>query len=255
MQSVFILMSAILQHAVVRGYRADNPVSRLSKAERPKARNASDPRVLTAEEITELIEHVLPTYRPLIATLAYAGLRLSEGLGLTWQEIDFEAGEIHVRHQLSKSTRQKPARRVALKSGAGMRDVVLLPQLGAILKEHRKEMLRKGLYRDGYVFSTSSGLPMYARNVAERGVGKAADRAGLNPAGKPRLTAHDLRHSFASHLIRAGADVYSVSRQLGHARASVTLDIYAHEFEKVRNGETLRQQLATAFRASDLTQI
>jgi integrase len=78
-------------------------------------------------------------------------------------------------------------------------------------------------------------------------MGKAGDRAGLNPAGKPRLTAHDLRHSFASHLIRAGADVYAVARQLGHARASTTLDVYAHEFAKVQHGETLRQQLATAF--------
>ncbi len=51
----------------------------------------------------------------------------------------------------------------------------------------------------------------------------------------------------ASHLIRAGADVYSVARQLGHSRASVTLDVYAHEFEKVSNGQALRQQLATAF--------
>jgi site-specific recombinase XerD len=47
-------------------------------------------------------------------------------------------------------------------------------------------------------------------------------------------------------LIRAGADVYSVSRQLGHSRASVTLDIYAHEFEKVRKAQ-LGQQFAAAF--------
>jgi integrase len=40
---------------------------------------------------------------------------------------------------------------------------------------------------------------------------------------------------------RAGADVYSVSRQLGHSRASITLDIYAHEFEKAQNGATLRR--------------
>jgi integrase len=88
---------------------------------------------------------------------------------------------------------------------------------------------------------------MYSRNVAERGMGKAGDRAGLNPEGKLRLTAHDLRHSFASHLIRAGADVYSVSRQLGHARASTTLDTYSHECAKAQHGATLRQQLAVAF--------
>jgi integrase len=162
--------------------------------------------------------------------------------------VDFENEEINVRAQLTRATREKPARRKPLKTDAGRRDVVLLPQLATILKAHRKKMLAGGVYRaDGYVFCTQTGAPMYCRNVAERGIDKAAKNAGLNPAGKPKLSAHDLRHSFASHLIRAGADVYSVSRQLGHSRASVTLDVYAHEFEKVRNGAALRQQLAAAF--------
>jgi integrase len=245
---VFRVLDLILGFAVTRGYRADNPVKRLSKGEKPKRKNVQEARVLDTREIEDLIASALPTYRPLISTLAYSGLRLSEALGLTWEDIDFEAEELHVRHQLSKATRERPAHRKPLKTDAARRDVVLLPQLAAILKEHRKELLAAGLYRaDGYVFCTQTGAPMYCRNVAERGIGKAADRAGLNPEGKPRLSAHDLRHSFASHLIRAGADVYSVSRQLGHARASVTLDVYAHEFEKVRNGAALRQQLALAF--------
>jgi integrase len=245
---VFRVLDLILGHAVTRGYRADNPARRLSKAEKPKRKNVNPARVLSAAEIDRLIHFALPNYKPLIATLAYSGLRLSESLGLTWQEIDFEAEEIHVRHQLSKATREKPARRKPLKTEAASRDVILLPQLASILKAHRKAMLSKGLYcPDGYVFCTQSGAPMYCRNVSERGVGKAADRAGLNPEGTPRLTAHDLRHGFASHLIRAGADVYSVSRQLGHARASVTLDVYAHEFEKVKHGDALRAQLANAF--------
>jgi site-specific recombinase XerD len=74
-------------------------------------------------------------------------------------------------------------------------------------------------------------------------------RAELNPAGKPTLSAHDLRHSFASHLIRSGADVYAVSRQLGQAKASTTLDVYSHEFAKVQHGAVLRQKLAAAFQA------
>jgi site-specific recombinase XerD len=141
-----------------------------------------------------------------------------------------------------------PAKRVALKSPAARRDVVLLGALEGILREHRRTQLEAGLYRpEGLVFCTQTGAPMSQRNVSARGIGKAADRAGLNPEGTQCLSAHDLRHSFASHLIRAGVDVYSVSRQIGHARASITLDVYAHEFEKVRNGAALRQQLATVF--------
>jgi site-specific recombinase XerD len=119
---------------------------------------------------------------------------------------------------------------------------------GSVLKEHRQQQLSKGLYRpDAFVFTTGTGAPMHGRNIVERGVTKAANKAGLNKPGLPALSPHDLRHSFASHLIRSGADVYSVSRQLGHARASTTLDVYAHEFAKAQHGETLRQQLAAAF--------
>lgn len=51
-------------------------------------------------------------------------------------------------------------------------------------------------------------------------------------AGLPRVTFHSLRHSHASALIRAGLDVVRVSRQLGHSKPTITLSIYAHEFEE-----------------------
>jgi integrase-like protein len=76
-----------------------------------------------------------------------------------------------------------------------------------------------------FVFSTEVGTPFYYRNVSVRGLDKAADRAGLNAGGKPRLSMHDLRHTFASHLILdLKLDVAQVSRQLGHFRPSITLD-------------------------------
>jgi integrase len=58
---------------------------------------------------------------------------------------------------------------------------------------------------------------------------------------------HDLRHTFASHLIRQGIDPVRASRQLGHARPSVTLDIYAHEFEEARGREDIADKLSAAF--------
>ena len=246
---VYRVLDLLLEHALVREYIASNSARRLSKAEKPKRRNVTEARVLDTKEIEDLIAYSLDTYRPVVSLLAYSGLRLSEALGLTWGDVDFEAGEIHVRHQLSRARKGKPATRIGLKTDAARRDVVLLPQLAAILKQHRKKLLAHGLYgADGFVFVTATGAPMYCRNVAERGVGKAADKAGLKPEeGKPKLTAHDLRHSFASHLIRAGADVYSVSRQLGHARASITLDVYAGEFAKVQQHDALRSKLAAAF--------
>jgi integrase len=78
-------------------------------------------------------------------------------------------------------------------------------------------------------------------------VRKAGDAAKLNRPGLPEISCHDLRHTHASVLIRSGLDVYSVSRQLGHSKASTTLDKYAAEFEKARNSETIRERLSAAF--------
>lgn len=84
------------------------------------------------------------------------------------------------------------------------------------------------------MFTTSSGKPLNRNNVAKRGLDNAVRAAGLNGEGLPKLGFHDLRHTFASHLIQAGIDPVRASRQLGHARPSITLDIYAHEFDRAR---------------------
>ena len=47
-------------------------------------------------------------------------------------------------------------------------------------------------------------------------------------AGLPHVTLHTLRHTHASQLIRAGVDILTVSRRLGHATATVTLNVYGH---------------------------
>jgi integrase len=221
----------------------ETPLKRLG--ERPQVKKLAEPRVLTDEEIEGLLDHALPSYRPLLATAVFTGLRLSELLALRWQGVNFDEGVIHVRHQLSRS---RPPRLVPLKTGAGRRDVVLLPRLAAILRQH-KQGNQDGVVAlrrpEGFVFVNRDGGPMYYRRVQSRGIELAAKRAGLNGEGQPRLTMHQLRHTFASHLIRAGVDPVRVSKQLGHARVSITLDVYSHEFER-QHGNDLRQQLTAS---------
>ena len=97
------------------------------------------------------------------------------------------------------------------------------------------------------MFATRAGTAFNYRNVARRGLTKAADAAGLDRDGQPQLTLHDLRHTSGSHLVRAGADVVTVSRQMGHARPSITLDVYAHEFAAVQHREDIAAKLGDAF--------
>jgi Phage integrase family len=150
--------------------------------------------VLTRDEIAALLSGSPERYRPIIGVAVLAGLRQQEVLGLRWHEIDFKNGVLKVRHQLTRGTRKKPSKPVRLKTKAGIRDVVLLPDLAVLLQEHlgTVEASRELPRQDDFVFTTATGAPMNYRNVSTRGLDNAAKNARLNGLGLPRLTFHDL---------------------------------------------------------------
>ena len=78
---------------------------------------------------------------------------------------------------------------------------------------------------------------------------KAARRAGLEDGRWPALRFHDLRHTFASHLIvDLRLDVAQVSRILGHAQITTTLSVYTHLFDDARHADELKARMtASAF--------
>jgi integrase len=245
-KSVYTLLSSVLDHALTRGLIAETPLKRISKTERPQARNKSEARRLSDEECSKLIDHALPGTRALIATAVFTGLRQSELLGLVWEDVDFDGGQIRVRAQLSRAKRSQPARRVPLKTNAGRRDVEALPELLALLRKHRAGAFARGQARpDSFVFATAEGGPLHHRNVS-RDFSTAADRAALNREGVPRLSLHDLRHTFVCRLIAAGLDVVEVQRQAGHKNPAITLRLYAGEFERAKRRDSLRQKIAAS---------
>jgi integrase len=79
----------------------------LERGERPTA-SGREKRILSQDEIGRLLEVSPERYRTLIATGVFSGMRLMELLGLTWADVDFEQGEIHVRQQLSRSRKLVP---------------------------------------------------------------------------------------------------------------------------------------------------
>jgi integrase len=127
----------------------------------------------------------------------YTGLRIGEALGLTWADIDHEAGLIRVHRQLSRHRENAP-----LKTEAGRREVILAPALAKSLRE-RWLASRYKAPRD-FVFSNTLRRVLDYRDVGE-GFRQAVKRAGLQAPGK--LTLHSLRHGFASLLIANGLNV------------------------------------------------
>ena len=75
------------------------------------------------------------------------------------------------------------------------------------------------------VFGTMEGELIRPRNLS-----KSWDRT-RSAMRLPPVSFHAFRHTHASMLIRAGIDVLTISRRLGHAQASITLDVYGHIFE------------------------
>jgi integrase len=115
------------------------------------------------------------------------------------------------------------------KTPASQRRVDMSPELAAELKRLRTERKRQAL-ADGtaydaeeWVFRTKEGTPIFYTNFLRRVWHKVQDIAKVR-----RRTPHDLRHSWASHMLAAGADLAHVSNQLGHANPSITLRIYSH---------------------------
>jgi integrase len=218
-----------------------DPVELLEPEERPRRRQ----RALGRVEIERLLAACPPSGRPLIITALYSGLRISELLGLIWDDVDFAAGLIRVRAQLSRAHRGEPARRVAPKTAASVREVPLVEQLSHLLAAH-KQAARFAAPQD-WVFATGRGTPHGHRNVAQRVLRRAADIAQLNGDGWPPLRFHDLRHTFASHLIvDLGLDVAQVSRILGHSSITITLDVYTHLFDDARHAHEIRSQMAAS---------
>lgn len=200
--------------------------------------------MLGRDEVVRLLDCTPEQYRPLVATALFTGMRISELLGLDWDDVDLDAGTVHVRAQLSRARRGAPATRVPPKTRAAVRDLPLVPQLAEILRMKRAGASGATV---GWVFASQVGTPLGLRNAQRRGLARAATRAGLENGDWPPLRFHDLRHTFASHLIvDLGLDVAQVSRILGHAQITTTLSVYTHLFDDARHAQNLKAKMAAS---------
>jgi integrase len=150
-------LSRVLSHAERQGWIASNPVTKLEREERPRVERR-EMRSLEREEIEALLAAADDRYRSLLATAIFSGLRAGEQRALRWQDVDLDAGVIHVRWQLSRT-----GERIAPKTKQAIRDVVLMPALTGMLREHK---LASPWSRDSDpVFASAKGTPIGYRAI------------------------------------------------------------------------------------------
>lgn len=220
---VHIIVSAALSDAVAKGLLSRNPAA---AATPPAAASTRAPEMAwwRPEELRAFLSfvdgHELAT---LFRLAAVTGMRRGEVVGLRWIDVDLEAGRLTVRRQLTAVDYR--VRWQSPKSDRGRRTIDLDPatvEVLASLKGERRPAAGHESPTADLVFARPDGSALHPDRVSAVFDGLVA-RSGLR-----RIRLHDLRHTHAAHLIAAGVDSLTISRRLGHASVSFTLDRYGH---------------------------
>jgi integrase len=171
------------------------------------------------------------TYDPLWLLLLSTGLRRGEALGVRWRDIDLDRATLSVRQSVvilagkdgekARPVIQEP------KSQAAKRTIDLDPATVVALRSHKDRQAfqrRAATFWDdnALMFCADNGRILNPNNVL-RNFDAIVERADV-----PRIDMHDLRHTHATFLLLDGVPVTLVSKWLGHAKVSITLDTYSH---------------------------
>ncbi|MBR4258738.1 MAG: tyrosine recombinase XerC [Kiritimatiellae bacterium] len=193
------------------GLAVDNPFSSLRGPRKaktlPKTLSAADVARFLAQPAKDFAMKRIGEYASLrdtavFETLYSTGCRIGEATSLRWRDLDF-------------------ARGTAVVTGKGSKDRLVI--LGSKALEALARLRAFAAPSDGdAVFLSDRRAPASPRFV-ERRMKRYLAEAGLSA----ELTPHKLRHSFATHLLDAGADLRSVQKMLGHSSLSTT-QIYTH---------------------------
>ena len=203
----------------------DNPFSLLKGPRKAKTL----PKVLSVEDIRRFLarperdfregtisEYAFLQDRAMFEALYSTGCRISEMTAVRWGEIDFDRGTLIVTGKGSKE-------RLVILGG---------PALAALRELRAKTAeINPAFAEDGADVFRSNRMIRASSRFVERRMKRYLAEAGL----PTDLTPHKLRHSFATHLLDAGADLRSVQEMLGHASLSTT-QVYTHvSIERLRD--------------------
>jgi integrase len=228
-----------LEHALRQGYVQRNVAGLVTPVRVDKA----DVHPLGRDDARRLLE-AAATHRDaaMYALVLAYGLRKGELLGLTWDDVDLDGRELHIRQQVQR--RQV----AALKRGASRRVLRLRPWIVDMLRAHairlkERQLLAGQRWRDhGLVFPSDVGTPQGAANL------HTAWKRLLRRAGIPDVRFHDLRHTAATLALAEGASLFDVSRMLGHNSIKTTADLYGHWSQEGR--EDVAQRMERALRGA-----
>ena len=264
-RGVHRVLSMVLKRATVDGLVRVNPctVAKVPKDDAVESLEDEEPGI-DPESARAFVAAAKGTSIETISAIALGtGLRISELLGLKWDDVDFDAGALHVRGKLEQV--DGVIERTALKTKRSRRDVPFDAKVAAVLKQQKRIIAeaRLRLQKDGWwieeeqdehwVFPTLYISFTHDGDLLPAGRWWAPDsfqktwRRGVHHANEVALTEYVLgggkvenfeppwdhgihahRHAFATGLLAGGVRIEVVSRRLGHSSSLVTLRVYSH---------------------------
>lgn len=208
------------------------------RLEAPTRRTAG--RTLEPHEVAALLQALdaWPTWEvgTALRLCLAVGLRPGEALGLKWGDLDFRAGTLAVRRAWTSLGGKGLL--TAPKTPSSLRTIPVPPKTLEHLRARWEALVETGMdpldLREAWVFPSAKdpSQPLNPHSLAHA-LRKIVARVGLPP-----IRPHDLRHTFASMLLAEGAPPEVVAARLGHARPSITLDIYRHLLAREREAWT-----------------
>ncbi len=214
---VFTVLRLAMRKAHAQKLIRDNPTDGVT----PPNEVRREMQPLTVEQAERLIECAKGRrYEALFSLALGTGLRWGELAGLRWADIDLDSGFLHVQRIVVEARG-----RILVhdpKTKAGRRRVAIPSFALAALLEHRARCAAPP-HPTAWVFCNRHGGPLRKGNFHLEHWKPLRERAGV-----PAARFHDLRHTTASLLVKKGVHAKVIQAVLGHARFSVTMDLYSH---------------------------
>ena len=218
----------------------------------PRAKRSKyTPTVLSRKEIDAIIAHLDPPFDLVVKLLYGCGLRLSEGLNLRVQDFDFGDGKVTVYGKGRKFRITVLPRTIIPKLEAHLEKVKKLHQQdlknnydGAFMPGQSEKKYKNSATEFGWQFffpaiqlTKIPGTKQYRRyHLHSSHVQKAVKEAAKKAQIPRRATPHTFRHSFATHLLKAGYDIRTIQELLGHSDIRTTM-IYTQVLESPHPAE------------------
>lgn len=236
-KNVYGVLHRALQQAVDNNYIIKNPAT---ACKRPKV---SKPKInpFSRRDLAMFLSAIKGHCHEFLYLIAvYTGMREGELLGLTWDCVDLEAGNIVVLKQVQRERKKGGKCSFTSTKNCKDRDIPIDEDVIAIFRHQKflQEEMRKRAgekwTEQNLVFSNQTGGFLSNRTVYD------CYKRILHKIGCPAYRFHDLRHTFATYHLEAGTDIKTVSELLGHADVGFTLNTYGH-VTKIMRTESARR--------------